>query len=61
MLTLKRKKGDYLVLKAGQHVIYVYNQGRGKIGIKAPPEVEVWRSELLNVQEDEDGTVRERQ
>lgn len=51
MLVIRRKKGEKVIL-SGNILIEVLevNEGRAKLGIIAPPEVEIVREELLQRQ-----------
>ena len=57
MLVLRRKVGETLVLAGVIKVsVLAVEGGRVKIGITAPPDVEVVREELLRVSNGGDGT-----
>lgn len=48
MLVLSRKDGERIVMSGGVRITVVeVGRGRVKIGIEAPPDIKVWREELL--------------
>ena len=51
MLVIRRKEGESIILSGNIHVkVLEVNEGRVKIGITAPPEVDIVREEIIQRQ-----------